>query len=410
MSNSKNISYAEIFGNLADNLIYEIKPVGCAEYKDEVVSVLATGDGVATNSFFANGNMVRITAYIEGDIESVNIWLVITKDDDTEELYKILDGAKPGSFELTFDAANYIVYSNAKKFRVVIDTASPKGSFKIKRFEVSELKGIQQSGYYDEKFECMMKNIMDSLDLLHSASLTKTPTLVSANGVRYTLGVDGKGDLYTTPNIPSKIVFIGNSLTFGMGDYGMCASGPCKDYFYYVQKAILEKNPAAKFSKIYGSKFEMSENEDYFEEWWSKEINAPTAKTVKNSFAPDTDLVIIQLSDNVNTPARAKGMECNIEKLIFNIKSIIPKARIIWVLGWFNRANSYAIISAACAKWNIPIVDISDLNIKENQAYSGQKYILKDGSLGVVKDGWITHPGDKGMYIIAERVIKAIDM
>lgn len=410
MNHQEKVRYSDIGGDLARNLVYELYPTGKAVYNNNTVAVNAANDGVSTNRFFANGNMVRVAADIESDVESVCVWLGIIKKDDTEELYRILDGAEPGLLEVTFDAANYVVYSDAKEFRVVIDTPAVSGTIKINSLEVCQLEGIQQSEYYDADFECMMKNITDSVDLLQSASICKAPTVVNPDGKKFTLGIDCDGNILATPHIPSKVVFIGNSLVFGMGFYGMCASSPGKDYVHYVKQAILRQNPDAQFSKIYGSKFEMSENEKYFEEWWSSEINNGTQKTVKDSFFSDTDLVVIQLNDNVNTPARAKGLAGNIEKLISNIRKRSPKARIIWVLGWYNRSNSYAIISAACAKWNIPVVDISDLNIKENQGFSGQEYELKDGTKGIVSDGWITHPGDKGMYLIAERIIRAIDM
>ena len=410
MNESKYIGYDEIYGTLAENLVNELHPVGNAVYKDNIVSVYASGDGIMTNSFFANGNMVKIVAELEGDIESVNIWLVIVKEDNSEERYKILDGTQVGLLELTFDAANYIVYSKAKSFKVIIDTGCNNGNFRINRLKICELNGMQQSVYYDEKFEYMMKKIMDSLDLLHSASVPQAPSVVSASGEKYTLGVDCEGKLFAILNIPSNVVCIGNSLLFGMGSYGMCAGASDKDYFHYVKQAILEKNPNASFSKLYGSGFEMGESAESFETWWNTEINDGTGKTAKESFQADTDLVIIQLGDNVNTPGRAKGLAENIETLIRSIKERSPKARLIWVLGWYNRANSYGIVSAAAARWNIPVVDISDLNIKENQGYSGQKYMLADGSVGIVRDGWITHPGDKGMYIIAERIIRAINM
>lgn len=410
MSDSKKVKYSEISGSMVNNLVKKIKAVGSASYVGNTVTVSDADDGVTTNRFFANSNMVKITADITGNVESVCIWLGIIKNDDSEDLYRILDGASPGKLEVTFDAANYIVYSDAKEFRVIINTASSSGTFTVNSLDICELSGIQQSEYYNSDFEPMMKNVMDSLGLLQSASVPKAPTVVNPDGRKFTLSIDSKGSIFAIPHIPSKVVFIGNSLLLGMGFYGMCASSPQNDYAYYVEQAVLENNPNAEFVKLYGSKFEMSETEEIFEEWWNKEINKGSGKTVKDSFGSDTELTIIQLGDNVNNPSRVKGLAKNIEKLISGIRKTSSKARIIWVLGWYNRSNSYGIISSVCTKWNIPIVDISDINIKENQAFSGQECVLADGTKGKVKDGWITHPGDKGMKLIAERIIKAIDM
>jgi hypothetical protein len=68
------------------------------------------------------------------------------------------------------------------------------------------------------------------------------------------------------------------------------------------------------------------------------------------------------------------------------------------------------MLSALSRKWAFPIVDIRDLNVTDIQSFSGAEYTLEDGTKAIVKDGWITHPGDEGMKKIAERIIDAIDM
>ena len=56
----------------------------------------------------------------------------------------------------------------------------------------------------------------------------------------------------SVPTVPKKTLFIGNSLLQGLGSaekggrFGMCATDSRHDYYYYVTRAILQKNPTAK--------------------------------------------------------------------------------------------------------------------------------------------------------------------
>ena len=404
------IKYEDIRGNTINNLISELKPVGTAILSNNTVIINQPGDGITTNDFFTNCNKVNVHVDVEADLNSVSLWIVVIKNDNTEELFKIVDGAKPGKIVGSFDSANYAVYADAKKFRILLDTTDSCGNIKINSFEASELSNIQQSAYYDEEFEPMITNVFNALDRLQSASVSKAPVVVSPNGKKFTLSIDDNGSIISIPNIPNKTVFIGNSLLCGMGFYGMCASNSKSDYFHYVSQAILEKNPKAEFVKIAAAKFEGCEDKESFEDWWTNSINRHTQKIVKDNFDEDVDLILVQLGDNVNSPERADGLNANINTFISQLRNKSPKARIIWVLGWYNRSNYYDIIARNCAKWNIPIVDISDLNTIDNQATKGQMCEQPDGTYAPAKDGWITHPGDKGMKLIAERIIKMIDM
>ena len=404
------IKYEDIKGNAIDNLISELKTVGKAVLNDNIITINQPGDGVTTNDFFTNCNKVCVRVNVDADLKSVCLWVVIIKNDDTEELYKIVDGAKPGKIEGTFDSANFAVYADAKKFRILLDTTDSCGNIKVNSFEVSELSNIQQSAYYDEEFEPMITNVFNALDRLQAASVAKAPVVVSPSGKKFTLSIDDSGNILSIPNIPNKTVFIGNSLLGGMGFYGMCASNSKNDYFHYVSQAILDKNPEAEFVKIAAATFEGCEDKESFEDWWTNNINRYTNKTVKDSLDEDVDLILVQLGDNVNSPERADGLNANISTFISQLRNRSPKARIIWILGWYNRSNYYDIIAYNCAKWNIPIVDLSDLNTKDNQATKGQMCEQPDGTYAPAKDGWITHPGDKGMKLIADRIIKMIDM
>lgn len=406
----ERIRYSNIFGNSTKNLVCKMTAVGSAMCDGKDVKISSPGGGIKTNVFFANSSMVKVKIDITADFNSVSVWICIIKTSGEQEKIRILDGVTPGKLELDFDAANYCVYSNAKEFYIVVDTNCKSGKMTVNNFEVCALEGIEQSEYYDSDFETMLKNLFDAVNQAKSAAVANPPVVVDPDGKKFTLSIGRDKVVFAIPNIPSKVVFIGNSLLLGMGSYGMCSTSPKNDYFYHVSQAILAENSSAEFVKLHGSGFESATNTEEFEKWWGIDVNSGSGKTVVDSLEPDTELVVIQLNDNVNTPEKVMGLKNNINTFVSRLRNLCPKARIIWVLGWYNKANSFDVISTACNKWNIPVVDISDLFKKENQGLSGQEYELPDGTMGVVKDGWITHPGNKGMKLIAERIVKAIDM
>jgi hypothetical protein len=118
----------------------------------------------------------------------------------------------------------------------------------------------------------------------------------------------------------------------------------------------------------------------------------------------------MQVSDNVSTDLRQETFNKNLDWLVSQIKIKSPKARIIWVDGWFNDKRTHDTITSVCNKWRIPRTNITDLNGTENQGYSGQTYEKPNGATGIVSDKWITHPGDTGMRLIADRIISVLDM
>ena len=229
------------------------------------------------------------------------------------------------------------------------------------------------------------------------------------------LNIDNSGNLITSPIIPNKVVFVGNSILAGLGGndhggfYGMCASSPYKDYAYYVEQEILTKNQSAVFTKVHGGGFEQSEDMDSVNSWWNGN-NIITGQPTKNAFTSDIDLVIIQLGDNINNSARVELLNTSFDVLINNIRQNSPSARIIWIDGWFNAEKNHIIISSKCNKWKIPNVFIKSLNTTENQGVSGMISTMYDGTTFTVPDTYISHPGDNGFELIADMIISALNM
>ena len=206
-----------------------------------------------------------------------------------------------------------------------------------------------------------------------------------------------------------KVLFIGNSLLLGMfNTYGMCSTSRTKDYAYYVQKAITARYPDCKFFKLHGSAYEQACNDEMFEDWFTNNPNVYSGKPAKESFTADLDLIIIQLTDNVNTEEKTAYFKTHAETFVKKVKEMCPNAAILWVYGWYNKANAHETLKEICPRNGIDRLDISPLHYKENESYSGQISENAAGEPTVIKDTWISHPGDRGMKLIAEKMIGRI--
>jgi len=207
--------------------------------------------------------------------------------------------------------------------------------------------------------------------------------------------------------VPNKMLFIGNSLVFGMEmNYGMCATSADKDYYHYVSEYVRSKNGDCVFGKLYGSSFEHLEASEGFHAWFSTDANAYTGRPAEESFAEDTELIIIQLGDNINTEEKNTAFRKSGDMLIENIKRRSPNADIIWVNGWYNRQPTFDLIASLCERWGIQRIDIQDLRRPEHENHTDELYIGKDGTPCKIKDNWRTHPGNLGMRAIADRIIE----
>ena len=215
------------------------------------------------------------------------------------------------------------------------------------------------------------------------------------------------GSLVLNQLTPDKVVILGNSLTRERGDIGMNASDADHDYYHYVTEYIKSQNPNA----VINPRTNVSS-------WEQADDNPPTAErekvfndTIKPLLSADTNLVIIQLGDNVNNDVRISTLPNDARELIQEIKSISPKATIFWIYGWFGDQEKVdKPIKEACEAEDVQGIDISDLNIKENQGTMGSTFTGLDGKTYTVDNpGIAAHPGDKGHKAIADRVISNFD-
>lgn len=224
--------------------------------------------------------------------------------------------------------------------------------------------------------------------------------LTSENGKKFRLVVDDNGNLSTDSLIPNSVAIFGNSLTMERGGIGMCASDQNHDWYHYVTEYVKSKNANATFN----ARANVSN--------WEAATTSTARQTVfdnqiKPTLTTDTDLVILQLVDNVNSEDRLATFAQDAKTLIANIHTVAPKARVYWVAGWFVDQNKLDMIKAACDQNNATLVNIWSLfSDVSNRGTMGMTRTGIDGTnWQVAIEGEALHPGDKGMRLIADAVI-----
>ena len=203
------------------------------------------------------------------------------------------------------------------------------------------------------------------------------------------------------PVIPKKALFIGNSLLVGFGQFGMCASNAQSDYYYHVTQAILKKNASFTADRAAGTSLEGAT---------SDETQNTAYSSISSKLSADLDLVIVQLSDNTNNAESiAYLLGGGAKRLLTKIRTACPKARVVWAAAWYSSTEKLNAIQKACAYTGCLFVDFSDLRTSENQGAIGNTITYPDGSSSTVEaSGVASHPGDKGMKAIADRLLEKL--
>lgn len=118
------------------------------------------------------------------------------------------------------------------------------------------------------------------------------------------------------------------------------------------------------------------------------------------------NLVTIQLGENVTDTSH---FEEDLETLIAYVRKRAPKAKII-VLGDFWDKHRNELRKKAAANQNVLFADFSEIIVnKDYQSKEGTVCTLDNGSTIAVSKEAETHPGDKGMEYIADRVMEIVN-
>ena len=362
-----------------------------------------------TNFVCVKGEVLETNIYEGGaDTSKYQICLVGKKATDGSTTYihcKYLN--EIGKFNTIIDLNYMVVYKELdlnQPIQILVSSLGGPIDIRIKDFMVYE-SVLSQSLLVGNDLTETVLNIDQEITALKSSIVAvenkSGNTLVSPSGDKFALQVSDDGVLYATPIIPKKVLFIGNSLLLGHGTFGMCASNSKNDYYYHVTQFLKSYHPNGVYNKLIGSPFEMCENQPNVDKW----IN-DTISTMDN----DYELVIIQLGDNVNNEARNELFKTSCKQLLKAIRNYLPKARVAWVGEWYYSAQRQQIIAESCAETGSSFVDISPYaRDKENQANIGDIITRDDGTtFEVVSSGVASHPGDKGMKIVADVIIDTL--
>lgn len=317
--------------------------------------------GIRTTTFNPNPNYHCI---IDIEIQSISsgvvtVYLFGANGDKQLQAQQLQVGKN--SFE--FDPAYHAVYNNQTNFYLIVAVSTYGSTVNVKNFICAQYP-IGQTENLTETISDLQKEIAVLEGKVTSLESSSDIILTSPNGTKYVVLVGNNGVVTTTPLYPEKALFIGNSLLLGNGDFGMNATDKTKDYYDIIKEHILAFGLGNYTSKqLSGTGFEDAES--------ITTSNAWIEDILEVELDADTDLVVVQLGDNVNTESKRTTFKSSCSTLIHNIRQIAPKARIAWVYGWYVNNEVRATIQEAIKIYGGTYIEINDLNTKENQSKIG---------------------------------------
>lgn len=370
--------------------------------------------GVQTNYFYSTNPIKNPIVCLDITIRKGNIMLYIAgkkkKDAASTIIIPLSDTiAESTKIEKMVDLSYYDVYSdldlNSPMYFILSSSIKRQNDIDINTFTYyfDEFDGSGLPGNtLTDTINNIQKELNKKADSGSIPSGSSDTTLISPNGNKFVPVITDEGDVSYVPVIPDKTLFIGNSLLLGWGTFGMCAKDSKHDYYHYIKEYILSKKEESTFDKISGTTFEGATSITDADDWMTN--------TLRSKLSNDLDLVIIQLSDNVNTDDKIKTFHSTCIKLIQYIRSICKKARIVWVSAWYATSEKQAVIREACKNSGSIHINISDLTADDtNKGKIGDTIHKDDGSTSVVdSSGVASHPGNKGMRLISNRILYSL--
>ena len=95
--------------------------------------------------------------------------------------------------------------------------------------------------------------------------------------------------------------------------------------------------------------------------------------------------------------------------MIRAIRTNNPAADIVVAGAWFNNANIEGWLQSQSKPLNYTFVPLSDLSTSANMATVGDTVTFNDGVQMQVYEAIRTHPGNKGMKAIADRIYDSLN-
>lgn len=196
------------------------------------------------------------------------------------------------------------------------------------------------------------------------------------------------------------MLFLGNSITKHgpkadidwSGNWGMAASAEAKDYVHLVTKALGENS---------GSPPEvMVKNIADFERAYA---GYDVAGKIKEAFEFGADLIIVAIGENVpalKSEDDKAQFKSSVTKLLIGLKADKKQPTIVVrSCFWANQAKD-EVLQQSCREVGGIFVDIGSLS-KDEMNYARSERTFKH-------QGVANHPGDRGMQVIADALVKAL--
>ncbi len=208
--------------------------------------------------------------------------------------------------------------------------------------------------------------------------------LKKSNSVRF-YNADGKG---------LRVMFMGNSITLHgrreeigwYNEHGMAASEESKDYVHLLMSKISQKNQDAAYCIC-----QVSAWESEYKEGKKLHENYENAKNF------EADIIIARYIENCShTDFEPETFKREYLALLDYINST-GKAKVVFTGSFWNHPGD-SVVREIAGERNCPYVELGDLGERDDMKAIG----LFEHS------GVASHPGDKGMEAIADRIWEAI--
>jgi|GEM_PF-6809874 len=391
---------------------------------DKIIArVSANNGGLYTQEFSAHSNRVVIYTDLTFTQKGITVQISYIDKTDNQRKYKTLKRFVGGKVDkVEFDASNLVIYSNADPttFKLLIqaniDSAvgnNPVGDITLGRLSIFDAGGsgdVSSNQMYEPALKNTLGNIIDKLTEIGA----DVAELKSRKGSYVTMPDGSEGKLVYVDGVVTvkgsnynKVLLLGNSLLLGFSTngshgapFGCTASDSKHDWAYLLTEKLKVKSPSVTVKKLHDAKFEQAESDTAAENYISNEFAAAD----KNN-----DLVIVQIGDNANTELRRETFRNNFSKLIKAIRVNNPTADIVVAGVWFNGGGLENFLQTQSSVLNYTFVPLSDLCTSANMATVGDTVTFDDGVQMQVYEAIRTHPGNKGMEAIANRIYDSLN-
>ena len=197
---------------------------------------------------------------------------------------------------------------------------------------------------------------------------------------------------------------IGNSITlhpitdFWWGEWGMAASTEENDYYHRTVRGLEKRlntdinSVAYNYSVWEVQGYDRTETYEFLDKYLTEGI----------------DLITVQLSENASD---LSNYEIDLKVLLQHIEDRCGDDTQVIVIDDFWSAEKHEMKKVVCDELGIDFVDLSDLRGNDiYQAGMGTIVFGEDGKEHIIEhSGVAAHPGDRGMEVIAERVLELVD-